>query len=585
MAASGALAFAGAASAAPETVSGVTLAWSVNDESGGGAYFGGCNFLSAGVAGDTGSSRVWTEADGFWKAVDGDVSIVKPTADGGGAAPTWATKCQNAAGAAVGTAAGSTTGNRVVLAEGTGTVDLAAGTASVAWDGGFTVAFYGGLTYWSAEDPELTVNADGTATLTATASGYGASMDDPNVWEELTPQEIVLADFAGVELSASGFELAPLYRGVAVTGVSQNTTGDDWGSFPQSFVDFQQLTGQSSYWYSSGGAADAKKPANPVTVAWTATPPPPPLNPQVEVSRLQLSADGATTVTVTGTGFDPSAATGLYPPLAGKASGVYVAFGRFAETWRPSEGVTSAARPAASVYWAVPAESLTAIGGAASGGILLGADGSFTATFTVSQATADAAAVAKGLVGGNYGIYTYPGGGAAQPAYETYTELTFAPGLPIDVEVPEKAGEPDPGEFSWRVTGNAAISLGTATETADGFAANGALPNIEVTDTRPTGTEWSLSGRVSDFTGTAGSFGGQYLGWTPVVANPGAGATAGGAVAANAAGGLSTAKTLAFAPAGHSLGGATVAAALELKVPASTAAGNYTGLLTITAVG
>jgi hypothetical protein len=580
----GAAVFAQAATAADVNVEDVTLAWSINDESGGGAYFGGCNFLSAGAAGNTGSSRVWTEADGFYSAASGNVSIEKPTSDGGWVAPTWATKCRDAADAAVTTAVGSTTGNRVVLAAGEGTVDLDAGTASIEWEGSFTVVFYGGLTYWSASDPVLTVSADGTGTLTATGSGYGASMDDPNVWVPLTPQPIVLADFEGITLTDAGFTLAPEYRGVAVTGVTQTQTGADWGAFPQSFVDFQQLTGQSSYWYSSGGAADPKKPAKPLTVGWEILAPPPPLNPQVEVSSVQLSADGVTTITVVGSGFDPTAVTGAYPPLAGKSSGVYVGFGRFAETWRPSEGAASSSRPTASVRWAVLAEFQGTVGGAGNGAIVLEPDGSFSATFEVSKEAADTAAEAKGLVGGNYGIYTYPGGGASQPAFETYTALTFVPGLPIDVKIPEASG-PQPGEFSWRVTGNAAVSLGTATETADGFIANGSLPNIEVTDTRVAASEWSLSGQAAAFTGTAGSFGGEALGWTPVVANAGAGAQAGTAVAPTAAGGLGTAKTLAFATTGHPLGSATVAAALALKVPVSTPAGNYTSLLTITAVG
>ncbi|MDR2372958.1 MAG: hypothetical protein LBD77_02405 [Bifidobacteriaceae bacterium] len=582
LAVGGGLVFAGAASAAPADVAGVTLTWSINDESGGGAYFGGCNFLSAGAAGNTGSSRVWTEADGFYSAQSGNVSIVKPTADGGWEAPTWATKCLNAAGTAVSTVAGSTTGNAVKLSGGEGSVDLDAGTAEIAWEGAFTVVYYGGLTYWTASDPVLTVNADGTGQLTATGSGYGASMDDPSLWEVVTPQTIVLADFEEIVLTDSGFELAPEYLGVAVSGVSQSTTGANWGSFPQSFVEFQQLTGQSSYWYSSGGGADPKKIANPVAVAWEVTAAP---APTVTVSRVELSADGVTTVTVEGAGFDPSAVTGLYGPVAGKSSGVYVGFGRFAEVWRPSEGATSASRPTAAVRWALLSEFVETVGGAGAGAIVLAPDGSFTATFEVSKAAADAAAEAKGLVGGNYGIYTYPGGGAVEATFETYTPLTFVPGLPVDVEIPEGADEPEPGEFSWRITGNAAVSLGTATEVSDGFAATGALPNIEVTDTRPTGTEWSLSGQVSDFSGEAGAFGGQYLGWTPVVANAGAGAQAGAAVTAGADGGLGSARTLAFAAAGHTTGAATVAAALELKVPASTAAGNYTGLLTITGVG
>jgi hypothetical protein len=581
----GAVVFSGAASASPENVSGVTLAWSVNDESGGGAYFGGCNFLSAGVAGDTGKSRAWSEADGFWKASEGNARIEKPTADSGWQATTWATKCQNAAGGTVGTAAGSTSGNRVVITNGAGNVDLASGTASISWDGSFTAAFYGGLTYWSASDPKLTVAADGTATLTATASGYGADMNDPNVWAQISPREVTLANFENVQLSEDGFSLAPLYRGVENSTGNQSKAGADWGSFPQDFVDFQVLTGQSSYWYSSGGAADPKKPANAVTVGWAIASPPAPVNPEVKVSRVVVSADGVTTITVNGSGFDPTASTAVYPPLAGKAGGVYVGFGRFADTWRPSEGASANSRPTAVVKWAVPEESINQVGGASNGAIVLSPAGTFTATFEVSQQAADQAANAKGLVGGNYGIYTYPGGGAAQPAFETYTPLEFVPGLPIEVEIPEGSGEPDPGEFSWRVAGSAAVSLGTAAESAGLFAANGALPNIEVTDTRTTAAAWSLTGQAADFTGPAGSFGAQYLGWTPVVANAGAGAQAGAAVAPNVSGGLSQAKTLAFGAAGHVLGSATVAATLDLKAPASTPAGSYTSLLTITAVG
>ncbi|MDR3359878.1 MAG: hypothetical protein LBO20_04370 [Bifidobacteriaceae bacterium] len=580
----GALALSPAALAAPVDVEDVTLAWTVNAETGGGAYFGGCNFLSAGVAGNTGSSRTWTEADGFWKAAEGSVSIEKPTAGGGWEAPTWATKCRDANGAAVTTAPTSTTGNRVKFSGGVGEVDVDAGTAEIAWDGAFTVVFYGGMTYWSASDPVLSVAADGTAALTATGSGYAASMDDPTVWAPLTPTTITLATFTGVSLSDDGFDATPEYRGVTVSGVTQTTTGADWGSFPQAFVDFQQLTGQGSYWYSSGGAADPKKVAGPASVVWDAAAPAA-LDPKVAVSASTLSADGVNTVTITGSGFDPSAVTGVYPPLAGKSSGVYVAFGFFAETWKPSAGAPSASRPAALVRWAVPAESLPIVGGAENGGIVLNADGSFSLTLDVSQKLADDAAAAKGVTTGAYGIYTYPGGGASQPAFETFTPLEFVPGIPIHVSIPDDGNPPDPGEFSWRVAGSGAVTLGSASQLPDGFGASGALPNIEVTDTRPTASEWNLTGQVGDFTGAAGSFGGQYLGWTPAVAVGGAGAQAGAAVLPGASGGLGSAKTLAFAPAGHALGSATVAAALALKVPASTPAGNYTGILTITGVG
>ena len=256
-----------AADASEQSVEDITLSWGLSQEAGGGAYFGGCNFLGIGVAGNTGSSRVWTEGDGFYKSTDGNVTIVKDGASGD-EAPTWGTKCLGANGSAVGTGAGSSTNNRAVFSGGTGTVDLEAGTATVSWTGSFTSAFYGGMTYWSATDPELVIDADGTGTLTATLSGYGTSMDDMSKWEAISGRTVTMATLSDVELTADGLTVTPDYLGVTMSDMSQTTTGTSWGSFPQSFVDFQQLTGQTSYWYSSDGGADPKKPATALTVGW-----------------------------------------------------------------------------------------------------------------------------------------------------------------------------------------------------------------------------------------------------------------------------------------------------------------------------
>ncbi|MFJ6540655.1 HtaA domain-containing protein [Streptomyces sp. NPDC091385] len=277
--ASGVVGGTGSASAAPAQVSGASFAWGLSGEQGGGAFFGGCNFLSAGKAGDTGSSRLWTQSDGFYATHDGDVTVEKPDSTGTWAEPSWATKCQDPNGKAV--TAGSTTsltGNRVVFRNGTGTVDRSAGTATVHWKGSFTSVFYGGLTYWSATDPTLTVKADGTGTLTATASGYGADMNDPGKWVPLPATTVTLAHLSHVELGEAGFTVTPDYQGESVS-VPSGTTGQPaksaaneayWGAFPQDFVDFQQLTGQSSYWFTSGGARDAAKPATPLSVSYTA---------------------------------------------------------------------------------------------------------------------------------------------------------------------------------------------------------------------------------------------------------------------------------------------------------------------------
>lgn len=256
-----------AADAAEQSVDDITLTWGLNKEAGAGAYAGGCNFLSAGAAGSTGSSREWTEADGFYKSSAGNVTIVKDGASGDETA-TWANRCKAADGTAVTPFNNLVTNNRAVFSDGTGTVDLASGTATVEWTGSFTSVFYGGMSYFSATDPVLTIDADGTGTLTATLSGFQADMADPETWVPITPKTVPVANLSNVELTAEGLTVTPDYLGVTVTGTTQTTTGANWGSFPQEFVDFQQGTGTAAYWYSSGGAADARKPAAELNVGW-----------------------------------------------------------------------------------------------------------------------------------------------------------------------------------------------------------------------------------------------------------------------------------------------------------------------------
>lgn len=265
---------ADSAEAASTPVTGVGLSWTMNDEVGGGAYFGGCNFLSAGASGDNGSSAVWAD-DRLYSASEGSVTITKPDAAGNQVPATWDSRCLDASGSRVGTGAGSTSANQVNLTDGTGTVDLEAGTASVSWDGAFTVVFYGGMTYWSVDDLTLDLT-NGRGTLTGTADGYGADMDDPTKWQKLDPQRVTLATISATpaELTASGATITPDYRGADAGTVStpQARTGDDWGSWPRDFVAFHEATGQSSYWYSSGGIADAKKVAAPLELRFDTSP-------------------------------------------------------------------------------------------------------------------------------------------------------------------------------------------------------------------------------------------------------------------------------------------------------------------------
>ncbi|RFA15382.1 hypothetical protein B7R21_05035 [Subtercola boreus] len=445
------------ASAAPSqgSIDNASFTWGLSGEAGGGAFFGGCNFLSAGTAGNTGSSRLWTEADGFYAQSAGNVSIAKPTAAGSLAPTSWATKCQTPAGTAVSpSSATSLTGNVVQFGGGTGTV-AADGSSSISWTGSFTVAFYGGLTYWTATNPTLSLDAAGNGQLTATASGYGTSMEDTSQWVPITGRQIVLADIAGAQATDTGVTTTPKYLGVAVTtpGTPQSTTPASWGSFPQSYIDFQNLTGQSSYWYSSGGSRDAAKPATPLAVSYAVTP-------------------------VVAPPTDPTDPTG------------------------PTDPTTPPAEASRDISVIVPT-----------------------------------------------------------------------------VVVPEE------GTFGWAFESDAAIALGTATQSGSSFVANGALTSIAVTDTRtgPSAYSWSISGQVGAFASGANTFGSEYLGWTPAVSNAGTGATAGSAVTSALTGGtgLATSATLASSSAAA---GADIDADVSLVIPSSTPAGSYTSTLTITAL-
>ncbi|MBD9697924.1 HtaA domain-containing protein [Flavimobilis sp. GY10621] len=170
----------------------------------------------------------------------------------------------------------------------------------------------------------------------------------------------------------------------------------------------------------SGAKHAAYETATPVTFA--------PPAPTVTVSKVSGLLDGET-VTVRGTGFVAEGApVGSRPPLAGKFTGIYVGFGRFAADWKPSAGAPSSARVLGDNKWAVLAADVDMIGGSARGAIELAADGSFETTLTLTRTEAMLAA------SGEWGIYTYPGSGAKHAAYETATPVTFAPATPPTTE-------------------------------------------------------------------------------------------------------------------------------------------------------
>ncbi|MFI1399860.1 beta-xylosidase [Streptomyces sp. NPDC020681] len=120
-----------------------------------------------------------------------------------------------------------------------------------------------------------------------------------------------------------------------------------------------------------------------------------------------------------------------------------------------------------------------------------------------------------------------------------------------------------------------AVNFGT------GGASTGDLQTVTVKDFRGGPAGWSLTGKVTDFTGPGGTIGASALGWTPAcTTKQGSPSTC----AAGSAGTVGSAgATLASTPNGALTGGEfTVDAKLSLNVPAFTAPGAYAGVLTLT---
>ena len=126
----------------------------------------------------------------------------------------------------------------------------------------------------------------------------------------------------------------------------------------------------------------------------------------------------------------------------------------------------------------------------------------------------------------------------------------------------------------------------------DRWESTGALKPVTVTDTRAAKPGWTTSGQVADGfrTEDGKTFAGSYLGWTPSITRQGdgqgvvAGPVAVPYVAGRPGTGLGDSAALASAPNGEGLGSAELDATLKLSVPTDTAAGTYTGTLTLTAI-
>lgn len=246
---------AGEPTAGPTTLSAATLRWGINNESSNRAYAPDTyNFFSAGLATNPGSGGQTIEQSA-WSPSAGAVRIEKW--DGTSWRPaTWAGLSTDSSGAPLTMpTAGTFSNHSFVFGGGTGTVDLATGTAHLTWDGDVTVLYYSGMSFFYLSDPVLDI-AGGKGTLTATLSGFASSVDDPTQWAEVPPAQVTLADLPSVTLAETGFTATPAYGDVAT------------GSFPASFVAYMDELGTAAFWKASGAATDPFKVPLPLTVAF-----------------------------------------------------------------------------------------------------------------------------------------------------------------------------------------------------------------------------------------------------------------------------------------------------------------------------
>jgi hypothetical protein len=283
MAATGVAITAAPAHAAQGTISGATLEWGLNTEVQSQPPAGGCNYFSAGESDGTQAT---------YAAVAGNVAVVK-----NGGTPTWANHC---------TLTGGNANQKFVISNGTGTLDTSTGASTIHWTGTASVNFYGGLAPFWFSDPTLTMLANGTGEIVADLGGYASSQENPTAKVPLDPvEDVVIARVSNVTgANRTGFTITPNFAGVLYDApegnTPQNRTNAGWGSWPASFVDFQNQTGLSSYWYSSGASGDVRKPPTAITVgygAFTGAPGPP--GAVVAKSGSTTTATGPLVVTFT----------------------------------------------------------------------------------------------------------------------------------------------------------------------------------------------------------------------------------------------------------------------------------------------
>ncbi|MFD5816169.1 beta-xylosidase [Streptomyces sp. NPDC127038] len=232
-----------------------------------------------------------------------------------------------------------------------------------------------------------------------------------------------------------------------------------------------------------------------------------------------------------------------------------------------------------------PGDSVTVTGSGftpGAGVTLAGRSGS-TQTADTASVTADSQGSISGSLVVNdkttTGVVAYEGGSwnadtGAGPAAYVVIDNTPVPDGSQKLTTTVRAGT-----LSMTQAGDA-VAL-SAVDYGKGGASTGALQTVTVKDFRGGPAGWSLTGKVTDFTGPGAKIDAGALSWTPACSTK---AGSPSTCQAGSSGTVGTSgATLASTPNGAVTGGEfTVDAGLSLNVPQFTPPGSYSGVLTLT---
>ena len=186
-------------------------------------------------------------------------------------------------------------------------------------------------------------------------------------------------------------------------------------------------------------------------------------------------------------------------------------------------------------------------------------------------------------------------------------EPTLDPGLSVssvtgDALATMTVSVPDQGQASGAFTISTdvggTINMGTPTTGTDQgvnfLDYSASMTPVTVTDNRPGLLPWTVTGQLSNFSGSQGTLVfARYMGWIPEVITPGIGAAAPASLSVSPGypgfgTGLHDSRILAFAQDGHGGteggGSANLGSTLNLHVPTTVPAGSYQAVLTLTAL-